>query len=90
MVVKMELVPETEEVLVQRIHPLGSVYSSKAKIADLEHVRKEELQKMYFYRSSRSVVDSEMVFRIKSTGEMLTFDLEGYWYEDGLNHELMI
>lgn len=45
---------------------------------------------MFFYRFSRSVIDSEMVFRIKSTGEMLTFDLEGYWYEEGLNHELMI
>lgn len=80
------MVPETEEVLIQKIHPFGSITTSRVKISDLEHVNKEEIRKTLFYRFSRSTVDSDMVFRIKSSGELLTFDLEGYWYEEGLNH----
>ena len=60
------------------------------KISDLEYVSKDEITDTLFYRMSRSWVDSDMLFRIKSTGEMLYFDLDGYWYEEGLNHELMI
>lgn len=90
LVLKMELVPETEEVLIQKVHPFGSVYTTRVKISDLEHVPKKEIESHIFYRFSRSAIESQLLFRIKSTGDLLTFDEKGYWYEEGLNHELMI
>ena len=86
MAIKMELVPETEEVLIQKVQPFGTISTDRVKIADLEHVSKAEIEKTLFYRFSRSQVDSHMAFRVKTSGELLTFDLEGYWYEEGLNH----
>jgi hypothetical protein len=35
------------------------------------------------------MVDKNLVFRDKSTGEILLFDKTGFWEFDGLNHELL-
>ena len=39
-VIKMELVPETEEVLIQRVGAFGFVKTTRVKIDDLEHYEK--------------------------------------------------
>ncbi len=44
---------------------------------------------LFFERSMKSAIDLNMIFRVKSTGEILMFDREGVWFEEGLNHELM-
>ena len=86
----MELCPETEEVLVERLHAFGDTQTIRVKINDLEHMPKSQIAGSIFYKFSKSLIDQNMIFRIKSTGEMLTFGRDGVWYEEGLNHELMI
>ena len=91
-VIKMELVPETEEVLIQKVGAFGCVETRRAKVEDLEFCEKDEVEKehMGFYRFTRSLVDGQMFFRIKSTRELLAFDNQGHWFEEGLHHPLML
>jgi hypothetical protein len=63
-------------------------------INDIEPVNADTEPNKYardlvFERSIRSVINIDMIFRVKSTGEILMFDKEGLWHEEGLNHELM-
>lgn len=85
----MELVPETEEILVQRIGRFGCIKTSRYAINDLELTDRTHLNSL-FYSATKTFVDKNMIFRAKSTGEYLFFDPEGLWYEEGLNHELLI
>lgn len=85
----MELVPETEEILVQRIGRFGCIKTSRYAINDLELTDRTHLNSL-FYSATKTFVDKNMIFRAKSTGEYLFFDPEGVWYEEGLNHELLI
>ena len=91
-VIKMELIPETEEIVYQKVGPFGFIETRRAKIDDLEYYDKENIIKDSYisYAFLRSILDRNMFFRLKSTKEILAFDNQGYWFEEGLNHELMI
>jgi hypothetical protein len=89
LVVKMELCPETEELLVQNVGVFGFMKTRRFKIEDLEIYDKSKLG-VVFLRFARAMVDFNMIFRHKKTGEILFFDQEGLWYEEGINHELMV
>ena len=90
LVIKMELNPATEEIIYQKLGHFGCIHTYKTKLSDLEYVDKSSLNDNVFIRSSRSIVDQKLIFRIKSTGELMMFDIDGVWHEDGLKHELMI
>lgn len=90
----MELLPETEELIYQKITRTGCVSTKRVSLSDIEAVDTETEKTKYsadliFERSMKSALDLSMVFRVKSTGELLMFDREGVWHEEGLQHELM-
>jgi hypothetical protein len=63
-------------------------------VNDIESVNADTEPNKYardlvFERSMRSVLNINMIFRVKSTGEILMFDKEGVWHEEGVYHELM-
>ena len=88
-VIKLELIPETEEVAVQSINILGLISTRRIKINDLEHTKHLLQVDSIFDRSMRSYINKYMTFKLKSTGQELFFDKNGVWYDEGLNHELL-
>ena len=68
----------------------GVIKTNKVSIDDLEYFDRSQLNDLLFYRTTRNLIDKDLMFRVKSTGELLTFDCEGLWYEEGINHEFMI
>ena len=85
---------ETEEIIYQKVTRTGCIRTSRVSVNDIEAVNPEIEPTKYkrdlvFERSMRSAIDIDMIFRVKSTGEILMFDREGVWHEEGLNHELM-
>lgn len=76
----------------QKVGPFGFIETRRAKIEDLEYYPKENIIRDHYisHLFLRSMVDKNMFFRVKSTKEILAFDNQGYWFEEGLNHELMI
>lgn len=90
----MELLPETEEIIYQKVTRTGNIRTSKVSVTDLEAVDPEldptkYTRDLVFERSMKSAINLNMIFRVKSTGEILMFDREGVWHEEGINHELM-
>lgn len=57
----------------------------RVNVNDLEHISHLSLGTA-FYRSTRSYIDKNLIFRVKSTQELLMFDPQGLWYEEGINH----
>ena len=43
----------------------------------------------WFWTINAPIVDKNLIFRDKSTDEILVFDKWGYWDKDGLNHVLL-
>ena len=86
----MELNPATEEILYQKVGIMGRIVTEKVKLSDLEYVDKDFIGDTVFKLSTRSAVDHKLIFRVKTTDELLMFDRDGLWHEEGLNHELMI
>lgn len=78
--------------MIQRVGAFGFINTKKVKIEDLEYYEKDNFVKENYglFRFSRPFVDDKMLFKIKSTGEILTFDRDGYWFEEGINHRLMV
>lgn len=74
----MELLPETEELLIQKISRIGSLKTSTVRVNDIELCTEE--MELTFDRTMRSVISKHMVFKVKSTGEVLNFDREGAWF----------
>ncbi len=92
MVIKAELLANTEEIVYQKITVWGSISTRKAKIQDLEATTLDELfgEADYQERSVRGLLNKEVAFRVKGTGELLFFDKNGIWHEQGINHPLLI
>jgi hypothetical protein len=72
-VVKMELLPETEEIVFQKVTRTGGIKTSRVSVSDIEAVNPEVEPTKYqrdlvFERSIRSAIDIDMIFRVKSTG----------------------
>ena len=86
----MELLPETQELLYQKIGTFGIIKTNRVALSELEYFDRSELNDLLFYRATRNFIDKDLMFRVKSTGELLVFDAEGLWYEEGINHEFMI
>jgi len=92
LVTRMDLLPHLEMIQVQRVGFLGTVYSRLFHVDDLEKVDyEEELQdkENYFWGLNKTNVDPYLIFRVKSTGELLCFDRDGYWDWEGISHELL-
>lgn len=85
----MELAPETEQIIIQKVGRFGIIKTSRINIDDIEISSRDQLN-TFLYNSTKSLIDRNMIFKVKSTGEMLFFDPEGVWYEEGINHELLI
>ncbi len=89
LVVKAELVPHREEVVYQKIALFGGKLNThRVKIFDLEHITFNELygENNFSETASRGIFNKEVAFRVKSTGELLFFDRNGVWHDEGLNH----
>lgn len=44
----------------------------------------------YSEKSVRGLVNREVAFRVKSTGELLLFDRNGIWNPETLSHALLV
>jgi hypothetical protein len=87
----MDLLPHTQQVIIQRAGAFGHVYSKLIKIEDLEHVTYDSVSKNgklllpathlenYFWGLNYQTVDPQLIFRDKSTGELFMFDKTGVW-----------
>jgi hypothetical protein len=62
----MDLMPQTEELLFQKINKIGQVKTSKVRVNDIELCN--DVPDLIFDRALRSVISKHMVFRVKSTG----------------------
>lgn len=69
MCIKAELVPQTEEIVYQKISFWGSVITRKVKISDLEQTTLYELlgEKDISERGVRGLINKEVVFKIKDS-----------------------
>jgi len=86
---KMELVPSTEEVMYYKFGMFGNPQAHRVRISQLERVDFDEEKYRMISVSFRSVIDRNMLFRVKDTDELLLFDLEGLWHEEGITHDLI-
>lgn len=48
-----------------------------------------EFDSVGFWSFNRAYVDKDLVFRNTATGELLVFDKDGIWSEEGLKHPLI-
>lgn len=90
---KLELLPNTEELVYQKITFFGTISTKKVKISDLELVNYDELtgEKNPSERALRGYLNQNVAFKVKGTkNEYLFFDKNGIWHEDGLNHPLLV
>jgi hypothetical protein len=91
LVIKMELLPHTEEILIQNINAFGYISTRKVKIDDLEHttIADQYGEDSLREKSARGLVNRDVVFRNKVTNELLLFDPNGIWSEEGIRHVLL-
>lgn len=91
LVTRMDLLPHLEMIQVQKVSVFGIVYSKLIRIDDLEKVEFEEDDQKYnyFWYLNKTNVDPQMIFRVKSTGEYLCFDRDGFWDWKGISHDLL-
>jgi len=73
LVIKMELLEETEEIIYQKINKIGGITTARVRVNDIEAVNPEVDTTKYtrdlvFERSIRSAIELNMIFRVKSTG----------------------
>jgi hypothetical protein len=64
----------------------GFMKTSRIKINDIEKAVEDKGINYLLYLASDTFIDHKLVFKVKSTGELLCFDKFGMWYEEGLNH----
>ncbi|CAD8102990.1 unnamed protein product [Paramecium sonneborni] len=90
-VIRMDLLPHTHQIAVQKIGAFGQVITKLHQISDLEHVNfsEQETKENYFWNLNYHKLDRNLIFKDKSTGEFLTFDSEGWWDRQALEHELL-
>ncbi|KAM3133495.1 hypothetical protein pb186bvf_014337 [Paramecium bursaria] len=90
-VVRMDLLPHTQQVAVQKIVGFGQIITQFVKIEDLEHKTYEDVSThhKFFWKLQYQVIDPNLIFRDKSTGEWLLFDRDGLWDKEGLEHKLL-
>jgi len=91
LVTRMDLLPHLEMIQIQKTGPFGTVYSKLIRTNDLEKVDYETVEKKenMFWGANKTNVDPHMIFKVKSTGEILCFDKQGFWDWEGLSHELL-
>ena len=92
LVVRAELSPQTEEILYQKISAFGTINTFRVKISDLEATTLLEIygENNPSEKSVRGLFNRDVAFRIKSTKELLLFDKNGIWNEEGINHPLLL
>ena len=73
---RMDILPHLEMVSVERIGAGGLVYNKLYRIKDLEYVSYEEVKdkENYFWALCGHVLDRNLIFKCKSTGEYILFD----------------
>lgn len=91
LVVRAELSPQTEEIVYQKISAFGTINTFRVKISDLEAATLLEIygENNPSEKSVRGLFNRDVAFRIKSTKELLLFDKNGIWNEEGINHPLL-
>lgn len=91
LVVRMDLLPHVEMIHFVKIGAFGSVISKLARIDDLEKVNYEELaeKENYLWQFNHGNLDTNLIFRDKSTGEYFCFDKTGLWDHEGISHRLL-
>jgi hypothetical protein len=92
LVIKAELNPSTEEVVYQKISLFGTITTNKVKIQDLQLTTFEELFDDInpHERSTRGLFNKQVAFKIRGSDELLLFEANGTWHEEGINHSLLV
>ena len=92
LVLKMELLPHTEELVYQKVTIWGKISTRKAKISELELVSLEDVfgEGNHSEKAVRGLINRDVIFRIKGTKELLLFDKQGFWHTEGINHQLLV
>ncbi len=89
---KAELLPNTEEVVYQKLNYLGGLDTRTAKISELESLTFDDLfgENNHSEKSVRGLLNREVAFRVRSTGEVLLFDRNAVWHREGVDHPLLL
>jgi len=93
MVMRMDIIPETEQFHIVKVGLFGLPYSTLVDIKKLEriHFEKDETYPMRWYKSIIWIPkeEREMVYRNPETEEIFTFSPRGDWSKTGLEHKLL-
>lgn len=87
-VTRMDLLPHLEMVAFQKVGPFGRPITRLVRIKDLEKVEPNFSQENAFWGYNIDL-DSDLMYKDKSTGELFVFDREGYWNWEGISHKLL-
>ena len=93
MVMRMDLIPETEQLHILKLGFMGLPYSRVIDIKNLEKID-FTLDDSYAYRWIKSSIwapreNRQLVYRNIDTREIFTFAHRGTWNKEGLEHELL-
>ena len=88
LVVRMDLLPHLEMISFQKIGFGGRIVTKLVRLVDLEKVEVDIENESAFWRYT-SLLDRDLMYRDKSTGELFVFDGTGLWSWQGISHKLL-
>ena len=94
MVVRMDLIPETEQIHFIKVGLFGFPRSCLVNIKDLEKIPfiHDLTYPLKWYKSLLWYPreNQDLVYKNRLTNEIFTFGNQGIWNKKGLNHELLV
>lgn len=93
MVMRMDLIPETEQLHILKVGLLGLPYSRLVNIKNLEKIDYQK-DTSYPFRWFKSIIwipkeEKNMIYRDIESDEIYSFSPNGDWSQEGLDHELL-
>jgi hypothetical protein len=86
---RVDYLPNIEKLSVTKIGKFGFEQNELWNMADLEKIQFDEdyyMKENYFWKLNIKIIDKDMVYRNKVTGEYLLFEQTGAWNWEGLSH----
>jgi hypothetical protein len=85
---RMDLLPHLEMVAFQKVGPFGRPVYRLVRIKDLEKVEPNFSEENAFWGYNIDL-DTDLMYKDRSTGELFVFDRDGYWNWEGISHKLL-
>jgi hypothetical protein len=87
-VTRMDLLPHLEMISFQKIGLFGRPITRLVRIKDLEKIEPNFSEENAFWGFNQGL-DSDLMYKDKTTGELFVFDRNGYWNWEGISHKLL-